>query len=204
MSTPPDGVGVPPQRPPPNPFNPRSNDARHPQPPVVTTPDGTERVFVRKAVQRRTIDYTANNLIAAANRAHASSVSKNPIRDAPFIKPPSGAMLDFSPSWCLRHQPASSFALKFVHVSANKIKTPINRGKILGVLLLLPGRMVLFFPVRRAVEKNAPRSRGFSRCDIRFERVVSARSFCADPFHHPLVAYYYYEQLYSCPTVDAC
>ena len=125
MSTPPDGG---PPRPPP-PFNPRSNDARHPQPPVVTNPDGTERVFVRKAVQRRTIDYTANNLIAAANRAHDSSVSKNPIRDDPFIKPTSGAMLDFSPSWCLRHQPASSFALKFVHVSANKIKTPINRGK---------------------------------------------------------------------------
>lgn len=38
-------------------------------------------------------------------------------------------MLDFPPSWNLRHVPASSFALKFVHVSANKIKTPINKGK---------------------------------------------------------------------------
>ena len=37
-------------------------------------------------------------------------------------------MLDFPPSWNLRHVPASSFALKFVHVSANKIKTPINKG----------------------------------------------------------------------------
>ena len=188
MSTPPDGVGVPPQRPPP-PFNPRSNDARHPQPLVVTNPDGTERVFVRKAVQRRTIDYTANNLIAAANRAHASSVSKNPIRDDPFIKPTSGAMLDFSPSWCLRHQPASSFALKFVHVSANKIKTPINRGKKSRSTTSLRGAIARVFSCVLIFVSNAV-------C----ERVPFALTLSTSL----LVAYYYYEQLYSCPTVDAC
>ena len=96
--------------------------------PTVYNPDGTERVFVRKAVQRRTIDYTANNLIASANRAFIASVAKNPFKDEAFVKPTSGSMLDFDPSWNLKHQPASSFALKFVHVSANKIKTPINKG----------------------------------------------------------------------------
>jgi polyadenylation factor subunit 2 len=85
---------------------------------------------VRKAVQRRTIDYTANNLIASANRAFIASVAKNPFKDEAFVKPTSGSMLDFDPSWNLKHQPASSFALKFVHVSANKIKTPINKGII--------------------------------------------------------------------------
>lgn len=130
MSSPP--AAPPPPKPPPrvNTNNPRANDARHPLPPTVYNPDGTERVFVRKAVQRRTIDYTANNLIASANRAFIASVAKNPFKDEAFVKPTSGSMLDFDPSWNLKHQPASSFALKFVHVSANKIKTPINKGII--------------------------------------------------------------------------
>ena len=115
--------------PPPNPppFNPRLNDARHPLPPPLSG-DSDRPVFVRKAVQRRAIDYTANNLIHSAERAYTASLTRNPIQDSVVVKPTSGSMLDFPPSWNLRHVPASSFALKFVHVSANKIKTPINKG----------------------------------------------------------------------------
>ena len=115
--------------PPPNPppFNPRMNDARHPLPPPLSG-DSDRPVFVRKAVQRRAIDYTANNLIHSAERAYTASLTRNPIQDSVLVKPTSGSMLDFPPSWNLRHVPASSFALKFVHVSANKIKTPINKG----------------------------------------------------------------------------
>jgi len=115
--------------PPPNPppFNPRVNDARHPLP-FPPSGDSDRPVFVRKAVQRRAIDYTANNLIHSAERAYTGSLTRNPIQDSVLVKPTSGSMLDFPPSWNLRHVPASSFALKFVHVSANKIKTPINKG----------------------------------------------------------------------------
>ena len=111
----------------PPPFNPRLNDARHPLPPPLSG-DSDRPVFVRKAVQRRAIDYTANNLIHSAERAYTASLTQNPIQDSVVVKPTSGSMLDFPPSWNLRHVPASSFALKFVHVSANKIKTPINKG----------------------------------------------------------------------------
>jgi len=111
----------------PPPFNPRLNDARHPLPPPLSG-DSDRPVFVRKAVQRRAIDYTANNLIHSAERAYTASLTRNPIQDSVVVKPTSGSMLDFPPSWNLRHVPASSFALKFVHVSANKIKTPINKG----------------------------------------------------------------------------
>ncbi|CAL6314956.1 unnamed protein product [Bathycoccus prasinos] len=121
----------------PPPFNPRLNDARHPLPPPLSG-DSDRPVFVRKAVQRRAIDYTANNLIHSAERAYTASLTRNPIQDSVVVKPTSGSMLDFPPSWNLRHVPASSFALKFVHVSANKIKTPINK-----VIFMPDGRRVL-------------------------------------------------------------
>jgi len=69
--------------PPPNPppFNPRLNDARHPLPPPLSG-DSDRPVFVRKAVQRRAIDYTANNLIHSAERAYTASLTRNPIQDS--------------------------------------------------------------------------------------------------------------------------
>lgn len=88
----------------------------------------------RKATQRRTIDYTANALIAIERDAHEKYSAFNPVKDQAQTKPTTGAMLDFLPSHCYRGvDKGSSFALKFVHVSANKIKTPINKGSFFGM-----------------------------------------------------------------------
>ena len=43
-----------------------------------------------------------------------------------MLQATSGAMLDFLPPVAYPHVPATSFATKFVHVSTNKIRTPVR------------------------------------------------------------------------------
>ena len=46
--------------------------------------------------------------------------------DNEMLQATSGAMLDFLPPVAYPHVPATSFATKFVHVSTNKIRTPVR------------------------------------------------------------------------------
>ena len=46
--------------------------------------------------------------------------------DNEMLQATSGAMLDFMPPSAYPHAPATSFATKFVHVSTNKIRTPVK------------------------------------------------------------------------------
>ena len=106
-----------PPRPPPNPFNPRSNDARHPQPPVVTNPDGTERVFVRKAVGAARLHGQQPHRGREQSARLVGVEEPDPRR--PVYKTHSSAMLDFSPS-CFATQPSSLRSNS--SVSANRVR----------------------------------------------------------------------------------
>ncbi|ACO69977.1 predicted protein, partial [Micromonas commoda] len=75
----------------------------------------------RRPVQRRTVDYTATTVRHLENRVY----QKHPW-DNEMLQATSGAMLDFLPPVAYPHVPATSFATKFVHVSTNKIRTPVR------------------------------------------------------------------------------
>ena len=82
--------------------------------------DGFDRQG-RRPVQRRTVDYTATTVRHLENRVY----QKHPW-DNEMLQATSGAMLDFLPPVAYPHVPATSFATKFVHVSTNKIRTPVK------------------------------------------------------------------------------
>ena len=81
---------------------------------------GTER----KAVQRRTVDYTATTVRYVEERLYSKDPWDSP---ACLPRPLPGALLDFMPPVAYPHLPATSFATKFVHVSSNKIRTSVNK-----------------------------------------------------------------------------
>jgi len=87
----------------------------------------------RKAVQRRTVDYTATTVRYVEERVYA----KDPW-NSPQPRPLPGALLDFMPPVAYPHLPATSFATKFVHVSSNKIRTSVN-----CVMFMPDGRRLL-------------------------------------------------------------
>lgn len=97
---------------------------------VYVDTDGTND---RKAVQRRTVDYTATTVRYVEERVYA----KDPW-NSPHPRPLPGALLDFMPPVAYPHLPASSFATKFVHVSSNKIRTSVNK-----VMFMPDGRRLL-------------------------------------------------------------
>ena len=87
----------------------------------------------RKAVQRRTVDYTATTVRYVEERVYA----KDPWNSS-HPRPLPGALLDFMPPVAYPHLPATSFATKFVHVSSNKIRTSVNK-----VMFMPDGRRLL-------------------------------------------------------------
>ncbi|KAJ3039971.1 hypothetical protein HK097_002688, partial [Rhizophlyctis rosea] len=76
---------------------------------------------VRKAIQRRTVDY--NSVIIRHLELRTWQRDR---RDHNAIQPDPNFISELQPSFCYPHNPTTSVTTKFVHTSTNKIRCPIN------------------------------------------------------------------------------
>ncbi|KAJ3023825.1 UNVERIFIED_CONTAM: hypothetical protein HDU68_008438 [Siphonaria sp. JEL0065] len=76
---------------------------------------------VRKAIQRRTVDYNSVIFKHLENR----TIHKDP-REPLNTQPDNNFVVEMPPAFAMKHNPAVQIATKFVHTSINKIRCPIN------------------------------------------------------------------------------
>ncbi|KAI9364402.1 WD40-repeat-containing domain protein [Zopfochytrium polystomum] len=76
---------------------------------------------MRKAIQRRTVDYNSVFIRYLENRTWTRDR-----RDHLALQPESNFITDILPPFSYSHNPSTSIATKFVHTSINKIRCPVN------------------------------------------------------------------------------
>ena len=78
---------------------------------------------LRKAVQRRVIDYHSSCIRYLQERSLRRQVNR---RDYPWIQPEKNFLIDYLPTFARKDRVVESVPTKFIHSSVNKIKNPIN------------------------------------------------------------------------------
>jgi polyadenylation factor subunit 2 len=76
---------------------------------------------IRKAIQRRTVDYNSDIL-----RYFETKMMARSYRDYLAIQPESTFVINYLPPSMYMHNPVSSVTTKFIHTSTNKVRCPIN------------------------------------------------------------------------------
>ncbi|KAJ3163505.1 hypothetical protein HDU86_000085 [Geranomyces michiganensis] len=76
---------------------------------------------VRKAIQRRTVDFNAFVIRHLETRA-----SQRSWKDYNALQPDTNFIIDIQPPWLCSNNPSTSITTKYIHTSTNKIRCPIN------------------------------------------------------------------------------
>ncbi|KAI8586200.1 WD40-repeat-containing domain protein [Geranomyces variabilis] len=76
---------------------------------------------VRKAIQRRTVDFNAFVIRHLETRA-----SQRSSKDFHALQPDPNFIIDIQPPWLCSNNPSTSITTKYIHTSTNKIRCPIN------------------------------------------------------------------------------